>query len=145
MTYDKKKYMAEWRKKNSAKLAEYRRKYYQEHKSQEETTAKKYREEHKEAIKCSHNQWLAKNKERVRATDCKWRKPYRQKTKHASTIVRRAIKSGALRAMPCEVCGSNNVEAHHDDYNAPLNVRWLCREHHLAWHKDNKPKYVGEK
>ena len=44
-----------------------------------------------------------------------------------------AIQSGKLLRQPCEVCGSEqNIEAHHDDYSKPLNVRWLCRKHHLA-------------
>ncbi len=41
------------------------------------------------------------------------------------------IKRGKLKRGSCEVCNSNYVEAHHDDYSKPLDVRWFCREHHL--------------
>jgi hypothetical protein len=37
-----------------------------------------------------------------------------------------------LVPQPCEVCGATKVEKHHPDYSKPLEVRWLCREHHLA-------------
>jgi hypothetical protein len=45
---------------------------------------------------------------------------------------------GKLSPQPCEVCGSLEVEMHHDDYSKPLQVRWFCRPHHLdlgAWHQ----------
>jgi len=58
-----------------------------------------------------------------------------------------AIRNGVLVRQSCEVCGAfgvingrNIVHAHHDDYNRPLNVRWLCGEHHYEWHKNNKAK-----
>lgn len=45
-----------------------------------------------------------------------------------------AIKRGrVIRPRFCEQ-GSREcngpIEAHHDDYTKPLNVRWLCRKHH---------------
>ncbi|WP_197737298.1 hypothetical protein [Aquicella siphonis] len=45
------------------------------------------------------------------------------------------IKNGLLIPYPCEICGKKEVEAHHEDYNKPYEVRWLCREHHRALHK----------
>ena len=31
--------------------------------------------------------------------------------------------------LPCQICG-RKAEAHHYDYNKPLDVLWLCRSHH---------------
>jgi hypothetical protein len=46
------------------------------------------------------------------------------------------IKKGLLVRLPCEVCKTNEkVEAHHDDYTKPLEVRWLCRKHHQEHHR----------
>ena len=46
-----------------------------------------------------------------------------------------AIKAGRLVRQPCEVCGADDkVHAHHDDYSKPLDVRWLCPEHHREHH-----------
>lgn len=57
----------------------------------------------------------------------------------AKVIVRRkaalAARKGKIKKSPCEVCGSLVVEAHHDDYSKPLDVRWLCRTHHMRLHR----------
>jgi hypothetical protein len=45
-------------------------------------------------------------------------------------------RRGVLKPQPCEVVGCRNVpQKHHDDYDRPLDVRWLCRPHHLALHR----------
>lgn len=51
--------------------------------------------------------------------------------------VRYAIKTGKIVKQPCEICGEIKVEAHHSDYNKPLKVMWLCKEHHLSQHGRN--------
>lgn len=48
--------------------------------------------------------------------------------------VHRALEAGRLIRCPCEVCGAPKVDAHHDDYSKPLEVRWLCRPHHVEHH-----------
>lgn len=52
----------------------------------------------------------------------------------------KAIRQGVLSYLPCEVCGIDDasVEAHHDDYGKPLQVRWLCSWHHAEHHKNTK-------
>lgn len=49
----------------------------------------------------------------------------------------RARRKGLLQPGPCEVCGAEIAEGHHDDYGQPLAVRWLCRRHHREWHREN--------
>ena len=55
----------------------------------------------------------------------------------ANAAVFYAVKTGKLVRQPCEECGAEKTEAHHDDYAKPLEVRWLCRSHHRQWHVDN--------
>ena len=52
----------------------------------------------------------------------------------AHRLASRAIKRGELVPKPCVECGDPNVIAHHDDYNQPLRVTWLCRKHHIKEH-----------
>lgn len=54
--------------------------------------------------------------------------------RRATYLTSNAIRDGRLIRQPCEVCGAEKVEAHHDDYSKPLEVRWLCRKHHLEHH-----------
>ncbi len=41
-----------------------------------------------------------------------------------------ALRVGELTRGSCEVCGEMPAQAHHDDYERPLDVRWLCPVHH---------------
>lgn len=52
----------------------------------------------------------------------------------AHLAVHQAVSSGKLTKQCCEVCGAQKVDAHHDRYDEPLNVRWLCRRHHVKLH-----------
>lgn len=73
----------------------------------------------------------------------KWRKanattdPYLVAQRRAGHEVEWAIATGRLVRQPCEKCGATKVDAHHDDYSKPLDVRWLCRKHHLEHHRGN--------
>lgn len=62
----------------------------------------------------------------------------------AHIAVGNAVRDGRLVKMPCEVCGASSAEAHHDDYDKPLDVRWLCESHHDEWHRHNTPKYPND-
>lgn len=64
----------------------------------------------------------------------------------AHKAVNRALKSGKLvRPNHCEQCPSDtHLDAHHNDYNYPLKVVWLCRKCHSDWHVNNTPIYCEE-
>lgn len=69
-------------------------------------------------------------------------KEYREsnpKKYKAHTMVGNAVRDGKLiKADCCEECGSDfSLNAHHDDYNYPLSVRWLCSRCHHIWHAEN--------
>jgi len=58
----------------------------------------------------------------------------------AMQMLQRAVRDGWLvRPDACSKCGGpptgkTKIEGHHDDYNEPLKVRWLCRRCHFAHH-----------
>lgn len=61
----------------------------------------------------------------------------------AKLEVLKAIKSGRLVRLPCETCGESPVakdgrslvHAHHENYDLPLAVRWLCVSCHYKEHR----------
>lgn len=56
----------------------------------------------------------------------------------ARYAVKQAIISGRLIRGECEMPGSHHgrIEAHHDDYSKPLQIRWLCKKHHGEIHTE---------
>lgn len=64
----------------------------------------------------------------------KYREKYPKKYS-AHNMVNNYIRDGKLVKVDTCECGSTfAVEAHHDDYNKPLEVRWLCAVCHKRWH-----------
>lgn len=70
---------------------------------------------------------------------------------HAQNILEGAIEKGLVkRKTVCEFCGQEavmkdgrtGIQAHHPDYNRPLDVIWLCQKCHHEWHKNHKAKEV---
>lgn len=63
--------------------------------------------------------------------------------RRAQVAVANAIRDGRLdKGTVCEQADGNcsgQINAHHDDYSKPLEVRWLCRSHHMKWHAANGP------
>jgi len=69
------------------------------------------------------------------------RSKVRNKTLEAKCrfIANRAIKQGVLvRPNFCPVCGGKEkIEAHHDDYFRPLEVKWMCPLCHAKYHRES--------
>lgn len=68
-----------------------------------------------------------------------WRADAKRKLRARQlTII--AIRNGTLTRQPCEDCGdtTKNSEAHHADYDKPLEVVWLCKQCHGKQHRGRK-------
>ena len=101
--------------------------------------AKKHREENLEKVR-AYDRERAKTSSRIRhaiEVTSAWRAQDKRRMK-AHNAVARAIKSGQLERMPCSQCGRADSHAHHDDYDKPLDVRWLCPGCHAQHHHMEK-------
>ena len=79
-------------------------------------------------VRASQPHRRKKNKE----TAAEWRKEH-PKRRAAQITLGNAVRVGKVIPLPCFVCGEK-AEAHHPDYDAPLDVVWLCPPHHKQAH-----------
>ena len=138
---------------------EYNRRYYLAHREEIIERSKKYIKEHQERVTALNRErrlanpetqknnserakkWYEDNKERSKKYFDNYKKANTDKVV-AAKAVENALRRGDMVRSNCEICGAEKAEAHHDDYNYPLRVRWLCRSCHKAWHSKNKPVRV---
>lgn len=82
--------------------------------------------------------WVAgRDPERVSEANRKRVRPEVNKVRNRARLkVKRAILAGMLVRLPCERCGEPKTQAHHEDYERPLDVNWLCSLHHAARHRE---------
>jgi ribosomal protein S27AE len=104
---------------------------------------------------CNKNDSTAnrnKNLEKIRAYDReRGKKPERikasteivkawraedERRRRAHSAVSYAIRRGDLVRQPCCRCGDSKSVAHHEDYDKPLDVMWLCQPCHKQRHKE---------
>lgn len=72
-----------------------------------------------------------------RSRQQKWRDRHPKKYL-GHLAVQNALRLGLIEKLPCAVCGDPKSEAHHEDYDRPYDVQWLCRAHHKAVHSDGR-------
>lgn len=144
----------------------YHKAYREAHREELARKQRAYYRKNKEACLAYSKKWAKENPDKVKANWTKHQstqeyrdyqqeyrknnaqKLYQQKQAreierygHAHKAIRNRLSRGKLEKQPCEVCGSEPAEAHHDDYNKPLEIRWLCKKCHTKWHSENKPKF----
>jgi len=88
----------------------------------------------------------AKNPQRIKAAQeisSAWRKADKRRMK-CHNAVTRAVRSGLLERQPCVRCGETKSLAHHEDYDKPLDVMWLCQPCHKQRHKELLGKKNGK-
>lgn len=86
-------------------------------------------------IKKRTQRWYHKNKDRW-AVYAKCRDAKHPMARTVRCQINNRVISGTIKRQPCEICGAAMADGHHDDYNEPLDVRWLCRSCHMCLHAD---------
>lgn len=69
-----------------------------------------------------------------RSANERWMKAHPER-KRAQGLVGKALRRAKMKRLPCLVCGEPKTEGHHPDYSQPLDVMWLCNQHHREAHE----------
>lgn len=95
-----------------------------------------------------YNNWFKEYRKRYPQKWRDYRKKWREKNGHdylrykvdypekykAHQIVKHAVRIGFLKKKNCKDCGATKVQAHHNNYDKPLIVIWLCQSCHSMRH-----------
>ena len=124
--------------KNRIKNVDYYREYDKSRMNEPQRVAAREKwansEEGRESHMLAKVRWVAKNPEKKKEANKKWALANQHKIK-AHYQVAKAIKNGSLIKAPCIVCSNKKSQAHHEDYEKPLDVRWMCATCHRAEHR----------
>jgi len=128
-------------------LREYRRKWSRDNPGKVEANRIAYKQRHAEKererraanpgkVKEINMRVYQNNREKYKTMVAEYRRKFPER-EHAHNILKSAIRSGKiLKPEYCEICGKKaNLQGHHDDYNRPLDVFWLCGNCHSLLHK----------
>lgn len=99
--------------------------------------ATKHRNQNLEKVR-AYDRARGKESKRIKASTeitRAWREEDARRNR-AHTAVARAIRNGDLVRAPCIRCGEQKSVAHHEDYDKPLEVMWLCQPCHKQRHKE---------
>jgi hypothetical protein len=113
-----------WKENNKARIIQWR---------------KQYNKDNADVLSKKSKQYYSENKERMLDYFRKYHKENNQAQIARHKILNRKEHWGLIPPSECSGCGDvGRVEAHHDDYNKPLEVRWLCRSCHKQFHHELK-------
>ncbi|UBH21922.1 hypothetical protein LAU42_09105 [Macrococcus armenti] len=139
-------------------MAEYKRQHYERNKQKYKDKAKRWRKENPERVRENSVNYRQKNAEKLRVKKREYLdreevkesiarrfREYRKdegflKKERARGMVNKRLLSGKIvKPNKCEVCCSEGyVEAHHEDYDKPLEVVWVCKKCHENIHHSNE-------
>lgn len=116
------------------------------HRSQCKHCEKVYTDANRDRIVARQKRWYEANRERLsevqrqqRATP-EGREAMRRyskeqtvrepEKKRARRVISNGIRDGRIVRQPCQFCGNEKSQAHHEDYSKPLEVIWACFKCH---------------
>lgn len=153
-----------WPEEKRIKHRKEQKKYRLLHPDKTATAERKWKQKNKDKVKNYHKEYMRKWRELHSEEDKEFRRLYREgrkkrglkyislwaknnpEKKRVQAYTQWLIKSGKInRPSLCQKCNKENkIEAHHKDYQKPLNIIWLCRACHQKRHKEIRNKKTNE-
>ncbi len=97
---------------------------------------KKWAKENRECRRKIAKKWADSNRDVINTWHTEWRRKNRQKARAAQQVRDHVRRGTMIKPTNCEICLKTcKLEGHHQDYEKPLEVVWLCRTCHLKQHE----------
>ncbi len=126
---------ANYRKRNSDKSKAYNGEYCLENANKLRKNKAEQRENNNEKYKKLDREWYSRHRERELLRKRNYRNSNPEKI-NAYDLLAQAIRLGKIskpdRCSSCKTVGQ--ILGHHEDYNKPLDVIWLCSKCHMRLH-----------
>lgn len=131
----------EYRLKNKEKAQKYDKEYKKKNREKINGKNREYRKLNKKDLQRYNFLYYDKNEDKIKnhvnekrkqSTNGNYKK-YNEKTEEQKQRARVRAKANRMinvKEHKCEICGSENVTRHHEDYEKPLDVRILCIDCH---------------
>lgn len=145
-------YKKKYRKDNKIKISKYTKEYCKKNAVNISIQKKKYRKDNAAKIAIQIKKYS--NSEKGKKIATKSKKKYLSSVKGKAAILRNKLKypneyksqtmfrnKNRYNSFYLKVCQSCSIEtkleAHHHDYNFPMDVTYLCKRCHCDWHMKN--------
>ena len=93
--------------------------------------SKEVNREKQRYCKNCYNEWMRGNRKKHSELS-----EEQKKKANARSYLNTYISRGLIIKECCSICENPVTEGHHNDYDKPLEVVWLCRECHLKIHNE---------
>lgn len=112
-------------------IRQQQREYYQRNRGELCAYQSRYRRANRAKLRAYFREYRKRRPDVFRKSLLKWQKQNPEK-RRAHSLFWAALRRGEIEKLDaCQDCGAGGyVEAHHDDYSKPLEVRWLCETCH---------------
>jgi hypothetical protein len=124
-----------YREQDPERIKEIQRRYAERHPGRRAAISARWRENNPEREKEVKRAFYQRHAERLRKERLEYRKREPEKERARWTLSN-ALQAGRIVKGECEIGVDclGRIEAHHDDYSKPLEVRWFCQRHHARHH-----------
>ena len=126
----RKKYEKKYYEKHRDKILKYSKKYNMKHCKERRKKHQKYNEKHRDELNKKYKEYKIKNPEKVKAR------------RDLSNAIR---DKKIIKPDKCSKCDGNfyKIEGHHEDYNKPFDIIWLCKSCHKEIHNEKREMFCG--